>query len=182
MVQRLRFLDDEVPDFVGDSAELLLRLKLKPDSMRLVNDLARYELFDPRHDHLCFNFDLSFYAHEEIESTINDSSVNKLIRADWVGTQKSSGKFDVTKPITVVLEYEKSLSQHAPVITSNYADIYLQPITKKGNDATDKKKVYPSSFKLKNKEDAVLLLFFSADSMEKGQCYQLRFQFTSVLA
>ena len=76
-------------------------------------------------------------------NTKNEPNINKLIRVDWVGTQESSGKFDATKSMTAVLEYEKSLAQHAPMITANYADIYLQPVTKLGKDETSKKKVNP---------------------------------------
>jgi hypothetical protein len=32
MVQRLRYLEDDMPDFVGDSAALMLRLRMRPDS------------------------------------------------------------------------------------------------------------------------------------------------------
>jgi hypothetical protein len=182
MVQRLRYLEDDMPDFLGDASQLMLRIKVRPDSQKVVEGLAKYGGVEPEHDSLCFNFDLSFYAHEELEATVNDANMNKLIRVDWVGAQESSGKFDVTKAVTAILEYEKSLAQHAPLISANYADIYLQPVTKTGKEENSKKKVNPSSFKLKSSEDSVLMLFFSPFAMEKGQCYQIRVQFTSTLA
>ena len=58
----------------------------------------------------------------------------------------------------------------------------MQPVNKNGKDETSKKKVNPTSFKLKSHEDSVMMLYFSAFSMDKGQCYALRFQFTSSLA
>ena len=47
---------------------------------------------------------------------------------------------------------------------------------------TSKRKVNPAHFKLKAKQDSVMMLFFSPFAMEKGQCYQLRFQPGSALA
>jgi hypothetical protein len=131
---------------------------------------------------MCFSFDLSFYAHEETESAKTEPNMNKLIRVDWAGTQESSGKYDVTKAMTAVLEYEKSLSAHAPTINANYADIYLQPVSRQGKDETSKKAVNPAHFKLKSSEDSVMMLQFPAHSMEKGQCYHLRFRAASDLA
>ena len=50
----------------------------------------------------------------------------------------------------------------------------MQPVSKNGKDETSKKKVNPTSFKLKSKEDSVMMLYFSPFTMEKGQCYALR--------
>ena len=71
-IQKLRFFEDEQPDFVTEGAELMLRLKLRKDMLKLINKLKTFEVFDPEDedDSLCFNFDLSFYAHEEVESTM----------------------------------------------------------------------------------------------------------------
>ena len=88
----------------------MLRVKVKQDSLIIVQMLQDYNMLENYHETLCFNFDFSFYAHEELESTINDTNMNKLIRTDWVGTHESSGKFDTTKGITAVMEYEKSLA------------------------------------------------------------------------
>lgn len=39
MVQRLRYLEDELPDYIGESDQLLLRIKMKPWSLKLVSRL-----------------------------------------------------------------------------------------------------------------------------------------------
>ena len=82
---------------------------MKEDSLKIVKMIRDSGNLNTDQN-LCFNFDFSFYAHEELESTINDTNMNKLIRTDWVGTTESSGKFDITKGITAVMEYEKSLA------------------------------------------------------------------------
>ena len=151
---------------------------MKPWSLKLVSKLEKGGYLDGEmgDEPLCFNFDFSFYAHEEQEAMINDANANKLVRVDWVGPKESAKKFDSTAAITAYLEFEKSMAQHSPVISQSYADVYLQPIQREsGRDLTSKKKVNPAGFKLKAKQDSVMTLFFSPFAMEKGTCYQLRF-------
>jgi hypothetical protein len=88
----------------------MLRIKMKPWGLKLVSKLRNGGFVDVVTDSLCFNFDFSFYAHEEQEATINDANANKLIRVDWVGPKESSKKFDPSAAITAYLEFEKSMS------------------------------------------------------------------------
>ena len=64
---RLRYLEDEMPDFVGDAAQLMLRVKVKEDSLEIVKMLQDTKILHNENESLCFNFDFSFYAHEELE-------------------------------------------------------------------------------------------------------------------
>ena len=59
MVQRLRFLEDELPDYIQESAQLMLRIKMKPWGLKLVNKLKNGGFVDTDVDNLCFNFDFS---------------------------------------------------------------------------------------------------------------------------
>jgi len=85
MIQKLRYLEDVDPALLEQASQLALRIRVNVmDIMRTLKDFA---LFNPDHEDICFNFDLSFFADEVGVGHLTDDEDNKMIRVDWHGKE-----------------------------------------------------------------------------------------------
>ena len=176
MIQKLRYLEDAPKEVRDNASQLLLRIKV--NVMDVISTLEHLNLYDPRHEDLCFNFDLSLFADEVSESHLSDNEDNKLIRIDWLGLEQSTKRKDTSGRITAFLEFEKSMARHVPLLKTSFQEtIYLEPLTPTGAVDKEKTHVVPSHFKLKHSQDDVVLLAFSPYSLAKGTCYRLMFNY-----
>ena len=84
--------------------------------MDIIDTMKNYGLYNPGHEDLCFNFELSFFADEISQNHLQDDEDNKIIRVDWQGKEQSHGMFDSSGRISAFIECEKSLAHHIPAL------------------------------------------------------------------
>ena len=88
--------------------------------MGILDVLKAYDLYNPAHEDVCFNFDLSLFADEVGQNHLSDDENNKLIRIDWQGKEQSHNKFDTNGRINAYLEFEKSMAKHFPKLKTSF--------------------------------------------------------------
>ena len=69
-IQKLRYVDDVPKEIVENATNIIIRIRVCVK--RLLDTLIEYQLFEPKHDDLCFNFDLSLFIDEVGQDHLDD--------------------------------------------------------------------------------------------------------------
>lgn len=148
MIQKLRYIENVPPEVLNNASKLSLHLKV--NVRNVIDALTKHHVYDPRHEEICFNFDLSLFIDEVDAKHMSDNNDNKLMRVDWQGLEQASGMFDTSGRISAFLEFEKSLHSHIPALKQTFQEaIFLQPLLPNGEPDKSKKHIVPTHFKSK---------------------------------
>ena len=102
---------------------------------------------------------MSLFIDEVGTNHLEDEEANKLIRIDWKGLEQSYDRYDTSKRLTALLQFEKSLSHHLPKLKSSFEDmVYLVPLDRNGKMDRHQEHVNASHMKLKVDSDNTLLI------------------------
>jgi hypothetical protein len=142
----------------------VIRLQVRADNLMIAKQLLK--------ETLCFNFELSIFAKETTTKLLTSSNTNELIRVDFSPKSVDSAeKFDVTKALSVYMEFESSMVKELITINMMYSKqilaVYLQSTTEPGD------KVYAQTLHLKKNDENTLELKFDPNVLKKGKCYKV---------